>query len=186
MPFVYHLCSPDFRGPTLYPLNRLQREWPDIYERERTKYDGRESVLQYRPPHLDTTWGDTVNLSALDPRLLIAARRRMGIPFSRLLERQVARIPVERLAAISCVVYDGATHWLNTSPGEDVAATPPAQEFTPFDAAGYTELTAVPDRHLQYLHRQHALGRPALGFVFIRHVLAAGPIDLTGVTLQPL
>lgn len=186
MSFVYHLCSADFRGMTLYPLNQLRRRLPDVYERERQKYHGRESVLDYRPPHLDVAWGDTVNLSALNPRRLVDLRRRLGIPFSRLLERRVVAIPVERLDGIPSVVYDPATHWLNTSPGQDAAATPPAREFAPFHVATYTELDTVPDLHIEYLRRQHADNEPALGFVFIRHILAAGPVDLTGLELEPL
>ena len=30
-------------------------------QRERPKYDGRESVLSYETPYLGVTWADTVN-----------------------------------------------------------------------------------------------------------------------------
>jgi hypothetical protein len=111
-------------------------------------------VLDFAVPHLGVPWAETVNLSALDPALLVAARRRLGIPFSRLLERRVARIPIERLSGRPAVVYDSASHWINSSPGEDVPLTPPESEFTPFDPATYAELTEVPPRHLDYLARQ--------------------------------
>jgi hypothetical protein len=88
MPFVYHLCPVDMHGHTLYPLNRLKTERLDLYDRERPKWDGRESVLTWRVPHLGVPWADTVNLSALDPTLLVAARRRLGLPLSKLLERR--------------------------------------------------------------------------------------------------
>ena len=45
--FVYHLCAPDFRGTTLLPLDNLREALPEIYERERVKYDRRESVLEF-------------------------------------------------------------------------------------------------------------------------------------------
>jgi hypothetical protein len=73
MPFVYHLCPADMHGHTLYPLNSLKAERPDLYDRERPKWDGRESVLTWPVPHLGVPWADTVNLSALDPKLLAAA-----------------------------------------------------------------------------------------------------------------
>jgi hypothetical protein len=129
--YVYHLCSPDMRGTTLYPLNGLRRRFPDLYARERPKYDGRASVLGFTVPHLGVPWAETVNLSALDPALLVAARRRLGVPFSRLLERRVARIPIERLADLPAAVYDSATHWINSSPGEDVPAAPTHQAHRP-------------------------------------------------------
>jgi hypothetical protein len=174
------------RGTTLYPLNGLRDRFPDLYARERKKFDGRESVLDYVVPGLGVRWADTVNLSALDPRHLVNARRRLGVPFSRLLERRVARIPVERLAGMPAVVYNSATHWINSSPGEDVPLTPPDEEFSRFDASTYAELSDVPQLHLDYLKRQIDRRELALGFVFIRHVLVAGPIDLSGIELFDL
>ena len=44
MPYLYHLCSRDFRGEVLYPLNGLRAVYPDLHEREKKKYAGRESV----------------------------------------------------------------------------------------------------------------------------------------------
>lgn len=186
MPFVYHLCSSDMRGTTLYPLNDLRIHYPDVYDRERAKYDGRESVLDFEVPHLGVTWANTVNLSALDPRLLVATRRRLGVAFSRLLERQLLRIPIDRISATPAAVYDSATHWLNSSPGENVPPAPPEYEFSPFDPATYRELTEVPAPHENYLLRQQELGKLALGFVFVRHVLVAGPVDVSGIDPIPL
>jgi hypothetical protein len=85
--FVYHQLASDFRGTVLYPLNHLATVYPDIHAREAPKYAGREGVMSYRVPHLDAPWADTVNLSTLDPRLLVAARERLGIASSQLLRR---------------------------------------------------------------------------------------------------
>jgi hypothetical protein len=186
VPFVYHLCADDFRGTSLLPLNALRVAHPDVYDRECTKWAGRESVLQWQVPHLGVTWGDTVNLAALDPTHLIQARKRLGLPFSRLLERRVVRIPVQRIASQSAVVYDGRSHWLNSRPGGNAPAAPPEDEFTPFAADTYEELRATPRLHLEYLSEQLAAGQPALGFVFVRHVLVAGPVDISGLPLDHL
>ena len=186
MAFVYHLCANDFRGTHLLPLNDLRDAHPDVYDRERPKWDGRESVLEWEVPYLGVPWGDTVNLAALDPVHLVEARRRLGVPVSRLLERRVVRIPVERIADQPAVVYDSRSHWLNSRPGEGVPATPPDDEFSPFDVDTYEELAEVPDRHLDYLAEQRDTGRPALGFVFVRHVLVAGPVDIDGLPLDPI
>ena len=186
MAYVYHLCANDFRGTSLLPLNALRAAHPDVYHREVVKWEGRESVLDWRIPHLGVAWADTVNLAALHPIHLINARRRLGVPFSRLLERRVVRIPVERIARQPAVVYDSRSHWLNSRPGEDVPATPPEEEFSPFDTGTYEELTQVPQLHLDYLSEQRDAGRPALGFVFVRHVLVAGSIDVSGLPLEPL
>ena len=186
MPFVYHLCADDFRGTSLFPLNALRVAHPDVYDRECAKWAGRESVLQWHVPHLGVAWGDTVNLAALDPVHLIQARKRLGVPYSRLLERRVVRIPVQRIAHQPAVVYDSRSHWLNSRPGEKVRSTPPEDEFTPFDAGTYQELLETPQLHLEYLREQLAAGQPALGFVFVRHVLVAGPVDISGLPLDRL
>jgi len=182
MPYVYHMVADDFRGDELLPLNLLATRFPDIHEREVGKWAGRESVIDFRVPHLGVTWGDTVNLAALDPARLVEARRRLGVPFSRLLERRVVRIPLERIAGQASVVYDSRSHWRNSRPDTaDVPDVPPDSEFSPLDPATYEELTEVPPLHLDYLVEQRDAGLAALGFVFVRHVLVAGPVDVTGL-----
>ena len=171
----------------LYPLDGLRDAYPDIYERERIKYDGRESVLSFVIPGLGVTWGGTVNLSALDPSHLVAARRKLGVPFSNLLTRRVLRIPVERIAALPAVRYHSSTHWINSSPGDpSVPLAPPEEEFLPFSAAAYEEITEVPPLHIEYLQRQLSRGERALGFVFVPHVLVASAIDVSGLQSSPL
>jgi hypothetical protein len=183
---VYHLVADDFRGDKLLPLHMLATAYPDVHEREVQKWVGRESVLDFVVPHLGVTWSNTVNLAALDPSLLVEARRRLGLPFSRLLERRVLRIPVERIDGLAAVQYDSRSHWRNSRPGEDVPATPPESEFVPFDARSYQELTEVPRMHLDYLVERRDAELPALGFVFVRHVLVAGPIDVSGLHPEPV
>lgn len=85
--FLYHLCAPDMRGSLLYPLNELRQHLPGMYAREREKWAGRESVLEFVVPGLGVPWANTVNLSTLDLQLLIRARQRLGLPISRLLSR---------------------------------------------------------------------------------------------------
>jgi hypothetical protein len=187
MPYLYHLCAQDFRGTTLYPLNGLRKIFPDVYERERLKFVGRESVLEFIVPGLGVAWADTVNLSALDPRLLITERRKLGVPFSRLLERRLVCIPLERVRTLPAVNFFGTTHWINSSPGEDgIPPTPPVNEFSPFDAAKHKEILEVPALHTEYLLRQKARGALALGFVFIPHVLVGAPIDISGLEMVDL
>jgi hypothetical protein len=187
MNYLYHLCAPDFRGTILYPLNGLRSIFPDLYEREKAKFTGRESILEFVVPGLGVVWGDTVNLSALNPQLLVTERRKNGIPFSRLLERRLVKIPAERIAKLPAVSYFSKTHWINSSPGEaGVPLTPPENEFFPFDAAQYKEIQEVPPLHSQYLLRQKARNELALGFVFIPHVLVASPIDISGLEMIDL
>ena len=182
MPYVYHMCADDFRGDELLPLNLLATRFPDIHDREMSKWTGRESVVRVEVPHLGVTWADTVNLAALDPARLVEARRRLGLPVSNLLQRSVLRIPLKRIAGNLAVVYDSRSHWRNSRPDQSgVPEVPPDSDFTPFDPATYEELTEVPPMHLEYLIEQRDAGLPALGFVFVRHVLVAGAVSIAGL-----
>jgi hypothetical protein len=182
MPYLYHMCADDFRGDELLPLNMLATRFADIHEREMRKWAGRESVIRFAVPHLSVTWGDTVNLAALDPARLVEARRRLGVPVSSLLQRSVLRIPIERIAGQAAAVYDSRSHWRNSRPDlgdvPDVPLGPTSQCSNP---ATYEELTEGPPLHLDYLIEQRDAGVPALGFVFVRHVLVAGAVDVTGL-----
>ena len=187
MDWLFHMCADDFRGDELLPLNLLATRFPDVYDVEMRKWAGRDSVLRFEVPHLGVTWADTVNLAALDPARLVEARRRLGLPVSNLLLRSVLRIPVERIAGMPAVVYDTRSHWRNSRPdAREVAELPPSSDFTPFDPTTYAELTEVPPLHLDYLVEQRDSGEPALGFVFVRHVLVAGAIDIHGLARSRL
>lgn len=187
MAYVYHLCAQDFRGDILYSLSDLQTHLPEFYARERAKYVGRELVLNYVVPYLDVPWGATVNLSALHPRLLLHERRRLGMPFSQLLTRQLVCIPIDRIAPLRAVQYEATLHWLNTAPNDpDAALEPLRSDFTPFDPTLYQEPQTVSSRHTEYLQRQVQRGEPALGFAFIPHVLVASPVDISGLARVPL
>jgi len=181
-PYLYHLCAPDFRGETLYSLASLGAVYPDLYQRERAKYVGREAVLRFVVPGINVTWGETVNLSALDPALLLAERRRLGVPFSNLLTRRILRIPLERVAGHPCIAYTATVHWANSAPNDPTAPMePPLSDFAPFEASTHRESQGVPLRHTEYLLRQQSRGEYALGFVFVPHVLVAAPIDISGL-----
>lgn len=184
---MYHLISPDFRGETLLSLADLKTAYPDLWDRERMKYAGREGVLSYVVPGLDVTWGATVNLSAMHPSFLIEERQRLGMPFSNLLTRGVLEIPVERLEGHRAVNYTSSRHWLNTAPDDPTAPTmPPVEDFSPFEIAGYKECTIVPALHTEYLEEQASKGKPALGFAFIPHVLVASAVDISGLVPRRL
>jgi hypothetical protein len=187
MNYLYHLCAHDFQGTILYPLNGLRDRFPEVYERERVKYVGREPVLEYIVPGLGVAWAETVNLSALDPRLLVAERLKLGVPFSRLLARRLVRIPADRVIGLPAVNYRSESHWINSSPGEaNVPLTPPEHEFSSFDVSTYQETRAVPRLHSEYLLRQKERGELALGFVFVPHVLVGATIDISGLELMDL
>ena len=186
MKVVYHAAPRDMVGSTLYPLHRLKAIAPDAYELQKSKYAGRESVLDYRIPGLDVLLNDTLHCAALSPARLFDERVRLGLPVPRtdaatMMTELFFAIPLERILQHRVVWYSGKTMWINGAPGEDVPMTPPPEEFEPFDPDRYEELAAPTPAHLAYLRRVKDAGGRPLMFVHIPHILVAGPVDVSGL-----
>jgi hypothetical protein len=184
--FVYHRVPRDMVGGVIYPLNELAAIAPDVYRLQRSKYAGREAVLEFRIPHLGLLFNDTVHCAPLHPHHLFRARRSLGFDQAPHAGRvnisgQFFEIPLERILVHPVVWYRWKQLWINGAPGEDVPLTPPAEEFELFDVTRYKELSEVTHAHLTYLRRMKESGRRPLMFVHIPHVLVAGPIDIRGV-----
>jgi hypothetical protein len=193
MAFVYHRVPGDMVGGVVYPLNQLAAIAPETYEFQKSKYAGRETVMDFRIPHLGLLFNDTVHCAPLHPYHLFDARRSLGFPVPRASARQRTsrfnglffEIPLERITAHPVAWYQWKTLWINGAPNEDVPLAPPLEEFEPFDPSRYRELTAVTDSHLSYLARMRERGQPPLLFVHIPHVLVAGPIEIRDLRVIP-
>ena len=176
-------------GTVLVPLNGLDALSPAAFRRQRSKYSGREAVLDAQITPDGLLFNDTVHCAPLHPHQLYQLRARMGLlPQARTdgarpfwTPGRFFEVPVERLRAHATYWYHWKTPWINGYPGEDVALAPPVDEFEPFDFARYRELPAVPSAHTAYLEQCKAEGKPALTFVHIPHVLVAGPIETIGL-----
>ncbi len=192
MAFVYHGVPRGMVGEVIYPLNQLDAVAPEAYELQKSKYAGREAVLDFRIPQLGLLFNDTVHCAPLHPYHLFSARERLGLDPPR---AGVARtrgftglffeIPLERILVHPAAWYRWETLWINGAPGENVPPTPPPEEFERFDASRYSELSAVPADHVSYLRRMKERGQPPLLFVHIPHVLVAGAIDVRGLREIP-
>jgi hypothetical protein len=190
MAFVYHGVPAGMVGDAIYPLSRLERVAPEVYEFHRGKYRGREAVLDARITDDGLLFNDTVHCAPLHPYRLYAARAEMGFepspatdlpPLTPRMTGFFFEIPLERIVDHRTLWYRWKTPWVNGYPHEDVALTPPLDEFEPFEPDRYRELPDIPDAHRAYLQRMKEQGRPALQFVHIPHVLIQGPIDTRGL-----
>ena len=176
-------------GSVLVSLNDLATISADAFELQRSKYKGREAVLDARITEDGLRFNDTVHCAPLHPHHLYCVRARMNllprIPAGRARPQWTPgtffAIPLERLHGCAVYWYRWKTPWINGYPGEDVPLSPPLEEFETFDWDRYRELTAVPPAHLAYLEQSKARGKPPLMFVHIPHVLVAGQIDTTGL-----
>jgi hypothetical protein len=168
MRFLYHARPARMRGQTLYPLNVLAGEHPDLYDDERRKYVGREELLDLRIPVLDVLWNDALQLAPIHPRHLAAAWRTAGLA-SPIWEAEFFEIPVDRIDVGRAVWFErGAL---------------PLDDVRTFDAGGYRELEQAPAAYHAYLRDYRDRGRRARPFAYVPHVLVAAPVDIADLRL---
>lgn len=181
--FVYHMVPNDLRGNVIYPLNQLVAIHADLYEQQKAKYINREASMDFRIPGIDVLWNSTVHCAPLHPYFIRRAREKVGIVPLSPLPLMAFKIPLDRILVHPVVWYWCRTFWINGAPNENVPLTPPLDEFEPFDAARYKELADVTAGYVPYLGRMKERGERPLTFPQIPHVLVAGPIDISGLSI---
>ena len=60
----------DMMGTSLIPLNRLRDVNIEIYENQKTKYTGREFLMDEIVPKLNCKWNDVLHFTAVEPRIV--------------------------------------------------------------------------------------------------------------------
>jgi hypothetical protein len=175
--FVYHRRSEDFRGTTIYPLNRLRAAHPGSYESERRKYEGREVLHGLAIPLLDALWGDVLHLSPFHPSRLATAWREAGL--SPTWAGTFFAIPVERLRGSACVWFASG----EVSRASDGTPSLDAAHVTRFAPDSFREPEHLPTRYLDYLRGCKTEGRSPRPFAYLPHVLLADELDVTRLEL---
>ncbi|MEK6868495.1 MAG: hypothetical protein AABX98_06755 [Nanoarchaeota archaeon] len=79
---LYHLIHRPFFGTTLYPLSELRHVDPALFEKQKAKYDGRESLSEYGIEAFDCRWNDVIHLSPVHPKSIFTALKKAGYPQS--------------------------------------------------------------------------------------------------------
>ncbi|GCE07232.1 hypothetical protein [Dictyobacter aurantiacus] len=167
---IYHMCPPQMVGEVLYPLNTLRQLYPDIYERERLKYQdhpSRMALPQQVIPKLNCLWNDVVQCSPIHPHLLYLALRERGLAVQP--QRTFFRIPLLAVRGIPIVIVDAS----------GPAATPLREDdVCLFDEASYRELDAVPQKALVWYDRLARRERRDGLFAGVPHIMVQGPISI--------
>jgi hypothetical protein len=154
------------RGQMLLPLSELQFVFPDIYKLERQKYAEREFIMEQRIPYLDCSWNDVLHLTAVPPRLLELALRKVGIRF----RREFFAIESEIIAPSRAIVY------LNNQSENSNKMEP--NNFAPFIPAQLHKYAELPTNTVSYYQRMKASGRRPLLFHGVPHILYRGAISV--------
>ncbi|MBN1933805.1 MAG: hypothetical protein JW934_04020 [Anaerolineae bacterium] len=96
---LYHIVPQEMRGTILYPLNRMQEVFPEIYEQERQKYAGREEVAATYIPVLNCHWVDVVQMFAVPTHVIQRRQQLRGGKPLRFFEIESDRLDQFRLCA---------------------------------------------------------------------------------------
>lgn len=184
--YVYHGAPETLVGGRLVSLFALEALDPVAFREAIAKYGGREGAPYVRIPGTDLRFNDTIHCAPIHPWYVRQARRDAGIDpgpaAAASAGRRFFRIPIASFGDDPVIWYRGRTLWVNGAPGADVPLEPPPEEFEPFDAGRYRELTAVPPEYGLRIREALEAGRRPLMFVTIPHVLVAGRIDLAEST----
>jgi hypothetical protein len=167
---VYHWVPDAMVGSKLYPLNDLEHREPDVWRRERAKYDGRMHVLEVPVPPLECLWNDVLHFSPVHPAGIIAALNAVGLQPSR---RRAFVVDAADLDPERAVIF------LNRR--DSVGERVDAEQWRPFDPALLPELSKLTEPALRYYRNCAAQGTRPLLYGYLPHVLFRGPLETRGL-----
>jgi hypothetical protein len=173
MKYLYHFRAPNFSGDKLYPLNTLKDIYPQIYEQQLSKYQGREALLTEIIPKLNCLWNDVVHCVPIHPYYIYETLQNCGLQVNW--HRRCFQIPVIRLAGMPTVWYIHRPNKAN--PDQE------AVEVEWFNPELYQELTEISLATTEYYRDTIAKGQRPLLHAGVPHVLVQGVLDVSNVKI---
>lgn len=167
VPSVFHAVPSPMVGSVLYPLTELERVDREAWRRARSKYAGREHVLELRVPPLNCMWNDVLHLSTVHPAEIWHELRDAGLqpPPRRFFEFDAADFDARRTVIFASDADSVASQWMS------------------FDQAALAGLSALNDASRRYYRACAADGTRPLVWAYLPHVLHDGPLDTCGTPI---
>lgn len=154
-------------GDILHPLNILKEKYPEIYEEHKSKYKGREKIMELIIPRINCLWNDALHLSAIHPKMVKDAIAETG-----------GRSDYKMFCyQIDPHVLDPekATVYLYSSPSLDMEKEEDFIEFKPDEMDKYSLL---PKETINYYKESYQNKRIPLAFNRVPHILYRGSINI--------
>ena len=167
--YVYHWKGQGFYGNTIYPLNTLKTILPSAYECEVGKYQGREWLLDVSIPALNCLWNDVIHCSLMHPRLIYKTLTDIGFKH---LKKSILwfEIPLKDILLFPSTIYLNNRIWQDTK----ILLN---SDFEPVISECVRELSAMPERNLEYYRECLARSERPLFWKRAPHLLVKGEID---------
>lgn len=173
MKCLYHFVPENMKGETLFPLNQLKGEFPEIYAKEAQKYVGREIVMQKSIPFLDCLWNDVLHLTAVPPKRIKEELEKAGkktIPF------RYFKIDPSTLDASRAIIY---LYRSDLSRGDQMRE----ENFVRFNIKTFSQYGEISDAtRTHYKAMAEKKERPFV-FLYVPHILYKGTIDVSGLEI---
>lgn len=171
MNYIYHWVPKDMRGDVLFPLNTLKETQPDLYEKEASKYVGREFIMQQKIPFLDCLWNDVLHFSAVHPSVVKQALIESGR--TKDFEYEFFEVDPHLLTPENTIVYLYRHTYMANKLKEDNFA-----KYNPDDIDKYSEL---PQDTKEYYKEMFSQGKNPLLFHRVPHILFKGSLDTSKI-----
>ena len=166
MSFLYHRVPENMQGTILYPLNELKSIYPDVYQTEVQKYEGREHIPTQTVFFLNCLWNDVLHLSALHPSEITKAYATLGY------EKKTTsyfEIDPHTFEPEKTVVY-------LYSP-RTKGVQPPENDFVPYNPDAIEQYARFPQETLAYYKEMLSARKKPLLWHRVPHILYKGAID---------
>jgi len=188
--FLYHIKNKKFVGTWILPLNKMptmanfESEYKTTYETQRSKYDGREWLLDITIPTLDgCLWNDVIFMSPIHPNYIYSEYKSLGLPVDDFESFDFFKIPAARLSSLKTSIWI----WPDVALDVDSPEVLFAEEFFQlFDPNAYKEMDKLPTATKSHFAREaieNCHRRPRWLFFGIPHVLTTEPIDTAGLEI---
>lgn len=164
MDYLYHGVPKDMRGNTLYPLNQLKEFYPDIYEKEATKYKNRGYLMEQKIPLLDCLWNDVLHFTAVPPIKIKNTLSSLGKNY----KYKFYQIDPKEFSKENTVIY-------LFKPNKKVFTSDNFIEYSPEIVK---DLQDIPVETMEYYKKKIESGEQPLMYQYIPHILHRGSIQI--------
>ncbi len=172
MNYLYHWVPKNMQGDTLYPLNLLKEEYPELYTDYAKNYEGREKVMEQFIPTLNCLWNDVLHLSAVHPQVVKDALTEAGMQG----DLKIACYEIDP----HLLDQEKTTVYFDTASGADKMKE---DNFVPFNPNETEKYSSLPQETKDYYKEIYSKGGRPLVFHKVVHILYKGTINIKGLSV---
>ena len=164
MGFLYHRVPKNMNGTVLYTLNILKEIFPEIYNEEVKKYEGREILLETEIPPLKCLWNDVLHFTAVAPEELKNNLAKAGITYNM----SFFKVPINLIEGENSIAFMYR---------RDLGIAANFKEYEVFDPNKMDVYSKVPEETIEYYKQKQAEGVRPLLYHLVPHILYKGKIE---------